>query len=170
MLHFNLKFSIIYAIYCILFMINLNLYKISHRNTYGRMISAPTPHRRGEPFNIIMRIENEMTSKSVMNEFAERIKQYRINMRITQAELSKRTGISIRNIVRIEKGEDTQFNNIIKILSVLHLQNNLDLVIPDNSLRPTNIVDLKNKKNRSRASKIKNDKEKKFAWGDSKIN
>jgi transcriptional regulator with XRE-family HTH domain len=117
-----------------------------------------------------MRIENEMTSKSVMNEFAERIKQYRINMRITQAELSKRTGISIRNIVRIEKGEDTQFNNIIKILSVLHLQNNLDLVIPDNSLRPTNIVDLKNKKNRSRVSKIKNDKEKKFAWGDSKIN
>ena len=106
-----------------------------------------------------------MTTKSVMNEFAERIKQYRINMQMTQAELSKKTGISIRNIVRIEKGEDTQFSNIIKILYVLHLQNNLDLVIPDNSMRPT-----KNKKNRSRASKIKNKKEKKFVWGDGKIN
>ena len=111
-----------------------------------------------------------MTTKSVMNEFAERIKQYRINMQMTQAELSKKTGISIRNIVRIEKGEDTQFNNIIKILYVLHLQNNLDLVIPDNSMRPTNIIGSKNKKNRSRASKIKNKKEKKFVWGDGKIN
>lgn len=117
-----------------------------------------------------MRIENEMTSKSVMNEFAERIKQYRINMQITQAAMAKKTGISIRNIVRIEKGEDTQFNNIIKILSVLHLQNNLDLVIPDESIRPINIIDLRKQKNRSRASKSKNPRDKKYVWGDGKSN
>ena len=49
-----------------------------------------------------MKINNEITTKKIMEEIADRIKNYRINMPITQQELSERSGISLRNIVRIE--------------------------------------------------------------------
>lgn len=115
-----------------------------------------------------MRIENELTSNSIMKELGTRIKQYRIGMQMTQAELAKKVDISIRNIVRIEKGEDTQFKNIIKILSAFHLLNNLDLIIPDERQKLDNIIRFENNKIRNRASKTK--KNKKFTWGDEKNN
>ena len=114
-----------------------------------------------------MRIENEMPSNLVIIELGNRIKQYRINLQMTQAELSKMTGISLRNIVRIEKGEDTQVKNIIKILSALHLQNNLEVLIPDESNRPTYRINIEKNKIRNRASTIKN-KNVKYIWGDEK--
>ena len=114
-----------------------------------------------------MKIVNEMSSNFVISELGNRIKQYRINSQITQAELAKMTGISLRNIVRIEKGEDTQIKNIIKILSALHLQNNLDLLIPDESERPTYKINVEKHKKRNRVSSIKN-KNTKYIWGDEK--
>ena len=112
-----------------------------------------------------MKIENEMSSNFVISELGNRIKQYRINLQITQAELAKMTGISLRNIIRIEKGEDTQVKNVIKILSALHLQNNLDLLIPDESDRPLHKINVEKNKIRNRASAIKN-KSSKYIWGD----
>ena len=112
-----------------------------------------------------MKIENEMSSNFVISELGNRIKQYRINLQITQAELAKMTGISLRNIVRIEKGEDTQVKNVIKILSALHLQNNLDLLIPDESDRPTYKINVEKHKMRKRVRMRKN-KDIEYAWGD----
>ena len=90
-----------------------------------------------------------------------------MNLQMTQAELSKMTGISLRNIVRIEKGEDTQIKNVIKILSALHLQNNLDLLIPDESDRPIYKIKSEKNKKRNRASTVKS-KDSKYVWGDEK--
>lgn len=111
-----------------------------------------------------MKINNEMTLKSVLLEIASRIKNYRIGLHLTQAELSELTGISIRNIVRIEKGEDTQFSNIIKILSAFSLQSNIDFILPDISESP--LYKLNEEKNKIRKKATKRIKVESFKWGD----
>ena len=113
-----------------------------------------------------MKINNEMTLKSVLLEFASRIKNYRIGIPLTQAKLSELSGISIRNIVRIEKGEDTQFSNIVKILSIFNLQNNLDMILPDVSESPIYKLDEEKNKIKKRATNRKTNES--FKWGDEK--
>lgn len=113
-----------------------------------------------------MKIYNEMILKNVLLEIANRIKNYRIGIPLTQAKLAELSGISIRNIVRIEKGEDTQFSNIVKILNIFNLQNNLDVVLPDISESP--IYKLNEEKNKIRKRATKKIENNSFKWGDEK--
>lgn len=112
-----------------------------------------------------MVINGNLSKNLILSEIGERIKQFRIGLFMTQNDLAKKTGISLRNIVRIENGEDTAFSNIIKILSVFKLQNNLDLLIVDQLERPS--YKIKNKTVRKRASKKRTGSEH-FVWGEDK--
>lgn len=112
-----------------------------------------------------MVINDNLSKNLILSEIGERIKQYRIGLFMTQNDLAKKTGISLRNIARIENGEDTAFSNIIKILSVFKLQKNLDLLIVDQLERPS--YKIKNKTVRKRASKKKAGSES-FVWGEDK--
>ena len=62
----------------------------------------------------ITQFENE---KTILQEFGNRIKQYRVSMNITQQQLAERCGLSVTTLMRIENGDDTKWSAIIKILS-----------------------------------------------------
>ena len=78
-----------------------------------------------------MKISASENEKSILIELGQRIKQNRISLNITQAELAEKCGISPSTETRIENGEDSKISNHIKILSGLNLLDNLDVLIPE---------------------------------------
>lgn len=78
-----------------------------------------------------MKIIGNENEHAILKELGTRIKQYRISLNITQAELADKCGISASTVVRIENGTDSKFSNYIKILNGLGLTQNMDILIPE---------------------------------------
>lgn len=78
-----------------------------------------------------MKISNNNDEKFILSELASRIKQYRISLNITQAELADKCGLSLKTVARIETGCDTSFSNIIKVIKGIGLSDNFDILVPE---------------------------------------
>lgn len=95
----------------------------------------------------------------------ERIKKYRIASSLTQNELSEKSGISLKTLQLFENGADIKLSNLIKIIEALGLSDNLELLVPDLTDRPSyqvNKIFLKKRVKKSQSHTIN------FKWGDEK--
>ena len=109
----------------------------------------------------------EMTSQAILAQLAERVKKYRIDMNLSQLDFSKKAGISLKSITNFESGCDVKLSNFIKILKALDLADNLEILVPDVSKRPSSF--LAKEKQRQRVRKSNGKKEDgPFKWGDEK--
>ena len=93
----------------------------------------------------------------------KKIKTYRIMKEMSQQDLEDKTGVSRRSISRLEQGESVQVDNLFKILLALELGENIELLVPDQTKRPSFYLekaDDKPKRVRKRTEKGK------FKWGD----
>lgn len=98
-----------------------------------------------------------------IKELGQKIKTYRVMSEMTQQELEDKTGVSKRSISRLEQGESVQVNNLFKILLALGLGSNIDLLVPDQTKRPSYYLEnTENKPKRVRKRTAKT----KFKWGD----
>lgn len=109
-----------------------------------------------------MRITGDENNKAILKELGCRIKDVRIARSTTQQELSQKAGVSFSTVVRVENGEGVNMENYMKILRVLDLLSNFDLLIPEQ--QPSLAELFKGKPKRQRASKQK--KEREWKWGD----
>ncbi|MBO4408865.1 MAG: helix-turn-helix domain-containing protein [Clostridiales bacterium] len=110
-----------------------------------------------------MLIDNLNDEKVILTELAERIKQYRISMQMTQAELADKAMVSLRSIGRFEKGEDITLSNLIKILKALGLAGNINTLVPDHEIRPAYYAGRNTKRQRAERKK---DNSSDWKWGD----
>lgn len=78
-----------------------------------------------------MKITGNENENAILTELGRRIKQYRIALGITQAELAEKCGISTSTETRIESGADSKISNHLKILYGLGLLSNADTLIPE---------------------------------------
>lgn len=108
----------------------------------------------------------ENSEKNILKEFGDRIKQYRISINMTQAELADRCGISLSTLTRIENGDDSKWSAIIKILIEFDLADNIDVLIPKPTLDYKSIFEEKPK--RKRASRKKTQANSNWTWGEDK--
>ncbi len=94
----------------------------------------------------------------------ERLKQYRIHVGMTQLDLERKSGVSTRSISRLEQGASVQLESLIKILSALNLEENINLLIPDQTKRPSYYLnnDTDKRQRVGRKNKVKTG----FKWGD----
>ena len=83
---------------------------------------------------------------------------------MSQQDLEDKSGVSKRSISRMEQGETVQVDSLFKVLISLGLGDNIELLVPDQSKRPS--FYLKKTENqqpqRARKKTIEND----FKWGD----
>ncbi len=93
-----------------------------------------------------------------------RLQQYRIHAGMTQQELEERSDVSIRSISRLEQGASVSLENFIRILSALNLADNLTLLIPDQTQRPSYYLKAKPSPRKRAGRKPKNSQP--FQWGD----
>ncbi len=111
-----------------------------------------------------MKIGGNERELDILKELGARIRQYRIRLNLTQAELADRSGISSSTEVRIESGVDSKMTNYIKILRVLGLAQNLDLLIPEP--QPDFKALYEQKPERRRASKNRSKPASSWVWGE----
>lgn len=109
-----------------------------------------------------------LSSQAALADLGLRLKAYRIQSSLTQDDLANKSGVSRRSIQYMENGEDVKFTTIIKVLMVLGLDSNLDLLVPDPTKRPSYYLKMNSGiKRRLRASKKDvPDSSKGFKWGD----
>ena len=98
-----------------------------------------------------------------IKELGQKIKTYRIMREMSQQDLEDKSGVSKRSISRLEQGESVQVDNLFKILLALGLGDNIELLVPDQTKRPSYYLEkVENKPKRVRKKNKKN----KFKWGD----
>jgi len=74
--------------------------------------------------------------EAVLADLGERLARRRLRLDLTQAELAEHAGVSRPTVQRIEAGESAQMTSLIRILRVLGLLVNLDLLAPADEVTP----------------------------------
>lgn len=100
-----------------------------------------------------MKITGNESELTVIRELGQRIRQRRISLGLTQAELAQRCGVSPSTETRLESGEDTKISNFIKILSGLNVLENVDVLIPETQPDFKALYERRPLKQRARKSK-----------------
>ena len=110
-----------------------------------------------------MRIDETTDAGSALAELARRFKQYRIAYPLTQAELAEKSMVSLSTVKRFENGEDISLSKLIRLLAALDLQGHLEVLIADQSLRPSAFLEGAKPKQRARKKLVKKAE---WKWGD----
>lgn len=69
---------------------------------------------------------NPKTPNDIAHELVERIKQHRKKLKISQAQLAIKSGVSLGSIKRFESKYEISLNSFIKILIALNLEQDLE--------------------------------------------
>ena len=69
---------------------------------------------------------NPKTPNDIAKELVEKIKQYRKKLKISQAQLATKSGVSLGSIKRFESKYEISLNSFIKILIALNLEQDLE--------------------------------------------
>ena len=69
---------------------------------------------------------NPKTPNDIAKELVERIKQHRKKLKISQAKLASKSGVSLGSIKRFESKHEISLNSFIKILIALNLEQDLE--------------------------------------------
>jgi len=100
-----------------------------------------------------------------ISELGRKIKQYRISQEMSQQDIVDATGISKRSISRLEQGESVQVDTLFKVLIALNLGNNIELLVPDQTKRPSYYLYAEKDRPQRVRKKIKKTN---FKWGEDK--
>ncbi len=98
----------------------------------------------------LMAFEN-LSPAAIAEQLGDRLRQARLNVDLTQAELASRTGLNRRSILNAEKGK-VQLKNLVAILVSLGMADHLNSFLPVQEISPLQLAKLKGKK-RQRASR-----------------
>jgi transcriptional regulator with XRE-family HTH domain len=105
------------------------------------------------------------SSEQIEAALCDRLEQIRLSRNITQQKLADEAGVSLRTIVRMEQGEGVSLDTFIRVLIALGIQNNLETLLPDPSVRPVERVGLGKERKRARPQP-EDEKPAQWAWGD----
>lgn len=76
---------------------------------------------------------NSYTDAEIVQVLGVRFKEYRLSRRLTQKDVSTRTGISILTIRKFENGQayNIQMSNFIALMRLLDRVDDLDMLLPE---------------------------------------
>lgn len=113
-----------------------------------------------------MKITGNESEQIILKELGTRMKQYRIALNMTQAELAEKCGVSSSTAVRLENGADLKISNYLKILGAMGLLQNLDVLVPETQEDFKALYEKKAVRQRVRTSSVKAKSD--WVWGEDK--
>ena len=106
------------------------------------------------------------TSDQIEAALCKRLETIRLSRNITQAQLAEEAGVSPRTIGRLEKGQGVSMDTFIRIMMALNIQQNLEALLPDPTVRPIERVGMgAGERKRARPAKSV-DELPTWSWGD----
>ena len=107
------------------------------------------------------------STNEVLSELGTRIKATRIAMDVTQKEMARLTNISQRTISNLENGKDVSFSTVIDVLRALGQLPSLEIMLPEQGPRPSEIAALGKRRERVRSkTKASVQPQSGWKWGD----
>jgi transcriptional regulator with XRE-family HTH domain len=82
------------------------------------------------------------SNEQALAELGARLRARRIEIPLTQQELADRAGVSLSMVARVEQGRDVRASNLLSVLRALGLLAQLDALVPEATVRPTDLVEL----------------------------
>jgi transcriptional regulator with XRE-family HTH domain len=76
------------------------------------------------------------TSSQIEAALCERLESIRLSRNMTQRQLAKEAGVSPRTIGRLAQGEGVSLDTFIRVLTALKIQQSLESLLPDPTVRP----------------------------------
>ncbi len=109
-----------------------------------------------------------LTNSQIEIELGKRLKRYRLEANLSQAEVATRSGLSRRTITSIENGEGSTLRTLIALIRALQAMDTLDNFLPDHGISPMAMMQLRDEpmKYSSKPRKTKNTSP--WKWGDEK--
>jgi len=91
------------------------------------------------------------TTEQIGEALGERLASIRLARNKKQDELAEEAGISVRTLRRLESGQGGTLDNFIRVLKALGIQQNLEGLLPDPSVRPIERIETSRGTERQRA-------------------
>lgn len=82
----------------------------------------------------------QLTDDEILAEFGLRLRRYRLQGNISQIDLARQAGISLRTLGNIETGRDVQLGTVIRILRALGRLDGLDAFLPPAGVSPMELL------------------------------
>ena len=93
-----------------------------------------------------------MSDKAILVELATRLQRTRLNQNLSQAELARRAGISLRTLQYLEAGRETTLQTVIRVLRAVDRLAPLEVLLPEPGPSPIQLARLQGRE-RQRASR-----------------
>lgn len=88
----------------------------------------------------------ELSDSAILVRIGERVKQQRIQMGLQQKELAEKSCVSLNTIMKLEHGKSISGILFISILRTLGMLENLEFLVPEESISPIQMKKLQSKK------------------------
>ena len=88
----------------------------------------------------------ELSDPAILQRLGERIREYRIRMEMTQAELAEKSGVSMGTVVRAEQGKTVSTLLLVSLLRTLGALENLEMLLPEIRISPMQMRKMQGKK------------------------
>jgi transcriptional regulator with XRE-family HTH domain len=104
--------------------------------------------------------------EATLRGLGERIARIRLSRNLKQVALAEEAGTSLRSIKRLEAGENTSLDTLIRVLTVLGLENLLFDALPDPDVRPIERVVRRGRERQRARDQVGQPAVKPWSWGD----
>lgn len=112
-----------------------------------------------------MKLTGKNSDTQILQELGKRIARTRIDRGYSQKQLADHAGVGIGTIPRMEAGKTYNLVSLIRVLRVLQLAENLDQLLPDADVRPSDWLRY-NKEAPQRVARKRNVQKTDWRWGD----
>jgi transcriptional regulator with XRE-family HTH domain len=106
------------------------------------------------------------TSDQIEAALCKRLESIRLSRNATQIQLANEAGVSPRTIGRLEKGQGVSLVTFIRVLTALRIQQNLEALLPDPTVRPIERIDIGGGERKRARPGRSGDGPSKWTWGD----
>ena len=110
------------------------------------------------------------TSRQIEIALCKRLEEIRLSRNMTQEHMAAEAGVSLRTVGRLEKGQGVSMDTFIRVLKALRIQQNLEALLPDLSVRPIERIGVRSaERRRARPARTKSPntpENQTWQWGD----
>ena len=110
------------------------------------------------------------TSDQIEKALCKNVEKIRLTRNITQVQLANESGVSINTIRRLEKGKGVSLDTFLRVLIALGVQQSLEVLLPDPSIRPIDRVNIGGRERKRASSKKTSIEKTPWKWGDESDN
>ena len=106
------------------------------------------------------------TSRALRVELGRRLASLRLAKNVTQSALAKDAGIGLRTLRRIEAGQPSSLDSLLRLVSVLGLADGLLNAVPYQEIRPIERVESGGRERRRARPLKRGSRDESWSWGD----